>query len=421
MNARAVLLAAVVALCAAPAAAAFNANEWRFRREVRLPPPNPKGYYYLRLDQEVFRYSNPNLSDLRLVNGRGLEVPYVLEVRNEEPRWDRYQPRVWREGSDIMLDLGRPGLSHNQVLLVTQSTNFRGRAAVYGRDFADDWRLLARDLAVFDHTAQVHAGNLRLEYPETKCQYLKIVLSLDRGEIAEPGAEVMMVRTIAAEYQDLAEIEHRCEQDPVNNDTVCRLGTRKLPVSRINISAADDGFFRAARLLDRQGRELASTCLYRYQDRDLVRQGLWLTFPETQAEELVLRIQNFDDQPLAIDAVQASTTARDLVFRAGPNDGFRIYLGNPKARTPVYDLSMLMDRVKPEPRPVWAEMGPAGKNPDFAAPPPPTAPEIPGLDYSDLMWPGLLIAGLVLGWLIITSVRQMSGGENSHPPDDEVN
>ena len=46
------------------------------------------------------------------------------------------------------------------------------------------------------------------------------------------------------------------------------------------------------------------------------------------------------------------------------------------------------------------------------APPPPALPEA---DNSDLMWPGLLIVGLALAWLIITGIRQMSG-EKKFPP-----
>ena len=420
MKAAALLLAAAVALAAAPAAAAFSAGDWRQRREVRLPPPNPKRYYYLRLDQEVFRYARPDLADLRLVDNRGLEVSYVLEVRNEEPRWDRYLPQVSLEGKDLVLDLGRSGLQHNQVLVLTPATNFRGRAAVFGSDDGQEWRPLAADLAVFDYTGQVHASRLRLDYPTTTCRYLQLVFSLDRGAITDPGAEVMMVRTIAAEYQDLADIEYSCAPDPGQNDTVCRLKLHKLPVSRISIVAGDDGFFRAARVLDGQGRELSAACLYRYPDRDLVRENLSLSLRETQADELILRIRNFDDQPLAITSIRAETTARDLVFRAGPDDGLRLYLGNALARAPVYDLNMLMNRAKPEPRPVWAELGPVESNPDLAAPPPPEPLPAAPMDYSDLMWPGLLLTALALGALIINSVRQMRREEDSKPPGDRV-
>jgi len=40
---------------------------------------------------------------------------------------------------------------------------------------------------------------------------------------------------------------------------------------------------------------------------------------------------------------------------------------------------------------------------------------LPEADNSDLMWPGLLIVGLALAWLIITGIRQMSG-EKKFPP-----
>ena len=82
MNKRTFTIAGVsgILLFAAVAFADFKPSDWQFKKSVRTNTMSLTQYVQMTVEREV--YAKSTLSDLRVVDSSGGEVPYQLVVKN---------------------------------------------------------------------------------------------------------------------------------------------------------------------------------------------------------------------------------------------------------------------------------------------------------------------------------------------------
>src|SRR5205807_730904 len=57
--------------------AALNPTEWRFRQEISISASGP--VYRVEIPAETLDATRPDLSDLRIIDNSGHEIPYLLD------------------------------------------------------------------------------------------------------------------------------------------------------------------------------------------------------------------------------------------------------------------------------------------------------------------------------------------------------
>ncbi|MDH3251882.1 MAG: DUF3999 domain-containing protein, partial [Ignavibacteria bacterium] len=181
MNSRQTLSVGVLLLAAVPSQllGGFAMQDWKYFKTLRADT----SAYYVRiiLDRETFEHARPDVSDLRVVDSAGHEVPYQL-IRGSE--WHTVEQRGARvlnishapgKYSVVVLDVGKSGKAHNVVDLDIASHNYRRNVRLFGSDDARRWFVLRDDVAVFDFsTADDSVRVNRIRYPESIYRYLKI-------------------------------------------------------------------------------------------------------------------------------------------------------------------------------------------------------------------------------------------------------
>src|SRR5262249_26221073 len=109
----------------------------------------------ITLDRDVYERARADLGDLRVRDGQGREVPYLLERVADEPVRERRTPaienRVFTRGQQVQatLDFGAPTLK-SEVTLHLSGDNFRRRVKVEGRARQEtEWATLTDSAYVF--------------------------------------------------------------------------------------------------------------------------------------------------------------------------------------------------------------------------------------------------------------------------------
>ncbi|HEV7498391.1 MAG TPA: hypothetical protein VGQ33_00250, partial [Vicinamibacteria bacterium] len=103
-------------------------------RDIAVPVP---GRVVVTLDTAVYEGARADLGDLRVVDGAGAEVPYLLERVEDELLLPTQHPqignRVFRRGAETQatLDFGVPTLK-SQLTLSLSGDNFRRRVKAEG-------------------------------------------------------------------------------------------------------------------------------------------------------------------------------------------------------------------------------------------------------------------------------------------------
>jgi hypothetical protein len=120
-------------------------------------------------------------------------------------------------------------------------------------------------------------------------------------------------------------------------------------------------------------------------------------------------LRHADDKPLAVRSIAVESILRRVIFPVNATGGdYWLYYGNPNAKTPSYDLPMVLARSSVESAST-VNASAEETNAGYLPPPPPTVP------FSD-RYPAVLytvLAGAVVGLGYLTLRFLQKAGDNS--------
>ncbi|MFO1520428.1 MAG: hypothetical protein U1F57_12330 [bacterium] len=137
------------------------------------------------------------------------------------------------------------------------------------------------------------------------------------------------------------------------------------------------------------------------------KEDLKISLPSTPFETLELVVQDGNDTPLKIDAVQAKVTVPTMYWVA-PGGTYTLLLGNAKETAPQYDLAQVKETVMAV-NPAEAQAGPLQANPEFN-----DRPSIKTEEGQQqiLLWGVLGAAVLLLTFLSLKMARSKPTGDS---------
>jgi len=347
---------------AAIGVAAVSATPLRAAVERVIAVQGP-GRVVVTLDRDVYENARADLGDLRVRDGAGAEVPYLLERVAEAPVRPTRQPaihnRVFTRGQQVQatLDFGVPTLK-SEVTLNLSGDNFRRRVKVEGRAPHDlQWATLTDSAYVFAVPGPLPARYETVPLPENNFPLLRVTVF--NGPDDPPRIEILDASTCPAERRrprETALVPRRTRaEDAAAHETILTLdlGARRQPFRAIRLDVADESFFRGVAVEARidpppgvdgePGRPLAwhylgEAPIYRYRELGVRRESLRLDIGGRE-RVLRLRIRNRDDRPLSIRGATVLVPVERLAFEARPGAQYVLRYGEPATAPPAYDLA----------------------------------------------------------------------------------
>jgi hypothetical protein len=408
---------ALLALASSGAAADFSQSDWRYVKAISLPAElREEGLVEIAPDREVYAGAAPGLADLRIISGENEEVPYKLEKsqavseRTSFPVSLRDKGYVPGSYNIFTADLGREGILHNEIEIMTSSVNFRRSATVETSNDGTNWMRIAEQ-TIYDFTVRERGfttRDTRVRYPESTARYIRVTIADDgEGPLEITGAAVFFVKETPAREvlwpSSILGITRDADQR--NTNVEIDLGTPGLPSYRLAISVPDVNFYREVSVQTSSDRAqwytiLGQADIYAFDTPKFVGKNLVIVFPETTARYLRLVIHDEDSPPLTIEGVNVWGLRQRLVLAVDPQQSYRLYYGNAEARRPSYDIERVFPYLVTEKLPE-AGLGPEKANPDFMEQRPPLSERFPWL------FPTVVaIAVIVVALLLVGILRQ---------------
>jgi hypothetical protein len=408
------LLAA--SLAGGPALAAGEAPP-SFEREIRL---ETAGRVAVRLDRAVYEGAREDLGDLRVRDGRGREVPYVIDRAEPGGRAGDLRPAVrnrgWRAdgAATAVLDFGgRTGKRRLELRL--SGDNFRRRVAVEGGEDGASWTTLVDEAWVFAVPGKEPSRYETVELPGNDFPLLRVAVHPAPDERARPAIEDALVPGdgLLPRREEAMALRWSEANDSASRETwlTLDLGARHQPLEAVVLDVADARFFREVRVERRRDprakggavwwKEIGRGQVHRLEHEGRRRECLRV---EARGRErsLRLRVRNRDDRPLRVRGVAALVPVERLLFEAEGPGRYLLTYGSADRPAPSYDLA----RTAGEPG-AWAEtahparLGPARRLTSVAGEEPPWTERHPAL-----LWAGLLAVVAALGVLTFAALRR---------------
>jgi len=386
-------------------------SQWQFRK--RIAATGGDGFVRVLVDDELHDRSAATLSDMRVINAEGLEVPFVI-LRGEE--WRTSEQRVGkvlnnsidpRGNSTLVLDLAERGISHNQVRLVLDGHNYRKRVEIHGGDDSRTWNLLRNDGAIFDFSSRDDSiAQTTVRYPASIFRYLKIV-------ILNEGAPPLIVRDVLSSLETYPARKTRMVKTQIisrvreasykQSVLLVDVGNKNIPFLQVSLQTSLENFYRTVYILAGNDsgamRRIGTDVVFRYRTPSFNNEKLHITFPTTPARYVKIVFLDGDDQPVPISDAHAMALQYTVVFRPEENPQWMLF-ANPRAIAPSYDLARTLKFIDLEGAPL-VSLGPSEANPEYVP-----RDEKPWSErYPALLWSVFIGVFLVLAFLVIRLFR----------------
>ncbi len=378
-----------------------------FRYERPLQAPASNGQHYFVVDESIWRHASSGLQDVRLYANGG-EIPYAMTLETGNYGIQQKGLRVLQPGriggkTQFLVDMS--GVSeYDQIKLSLATENFVAHAKVEGQDdvHADKWVTLGTS-TLFDLSDEKLGHNSVLQIPVSTFKYLRVTVD---GSIKPAEVQSATAGTTLAEKANWQEVSGELASERAGKETSFSFTLpQNVPVDRISFEFAPEqtNFSRGVRVEREEGGEIASGEISKIHlqrngqriDCDQNVLGLHLTGPA----KFKVVIENGDDLPLKISSARIQQYERRIYFEAAAGSNLRLYYGDEKLDSPVYDYSKFFQKdTNASVIPLEAEV----LNASFTGRP----DERPWSErHPAVLWIAIIAAVLVLGGVAVRSLK----------------
>lgn len=397
----------------------------RYRRDIALSTGG--GQTCAIIDAQMFPHAAASLKDIRLYQG-GRELPYAITL-SEPTQADSTAARVLNlgmRGHSVVFDLEMTDRLYTDVDLDLAGQDYLATATVTGLNSPQSSAATnLGEFTLFDLTSQNLSHSTTLHLQESSFPYLHIVLTVSpapeardfiatprmvKGATVPPSREAQSLYTVADETTTITQQSHQ---------TVAAFALpERVPVEQVSFILAPGfkaNFSRDVRISDRptgtpkSAAETIDGTIYRVHltqaGREIRQQQL--SVPAILGANLQgpanveVDIDNGDDTPLPIAAVQLEMRQRKLCFSAPTAEPVMLFYGDDGLTAPQYDYARLFSAAT---HASSVQLGPEQLNPTYR-PRPDTRPLTER--YPDILWIALLAVICILAVVALHSARRV--------------
>lgn len=397
------LLASLLAL-AAPDPSRPALSNFTNMREIKVEQPNQQNFFIV--DQELWTHSRPDLGDIRVYDGDG-PVQYYLSEQRAEISSEEVEAKILNLGTvsgHTEFDLDAENIpAYDRIRLRLEAKDFVISASAAGSNALghEPYSQLPAS-TLYDFTSEQLGSNFALKLPPSSFRYLHIKLSKGILPSQVKGAAISNRREQQASWTTAGSCSP-LQQKPRDTVIACDVPA-KVPLNRIlfQIAPGQINFRRRVIVQNAKGQEEAQGEISRVK---INRAGSLVTAEDLaipvsgSGGAIVLNIDNEDNPPLEITAVQPLSLERRIYFDPQGKSLLKLYYGDEKLSPPVYDYARFF---RLEPSPAAAQLAAGAHNPLYTARP----DERPWSErHTGILWGAMILAVLALTALAIRGLR----------------
>jgi Protein of unknown function (DUF3999) len=380
-------------------------------RDIRLSQAASQNYFVV--DEEIWNHARRDLGDLRIYDGES-QVQYALMEERGGMSSREESARILNLGSvgghtefdlDVSnLEAGQIG-EYDRVRLQLDAKDFVVTASVAGSNqLAANPATQLPPSTLYDFSHEELGSNLVLKLPPSTFRYLHVKLSGGISPTQVKGVSVYNLLEAKAVWTTVGSCGVPAQ---VARTTVITCNApSQVPVDRVRfgVDAKQVNFRRPVTLADASNSHYETTgevsrVRMNRGGAAIVSEEMDVPVTGQSSGRVKVTVDNGDNPPLAISSVQLLSVERRVYFDPQGKSLLKLYYGDSKLESPVYDYSRFF---KPDPAAAREELGPGSHNEAYRGRP----DDRPWSErHKALLWLAMLLAVILLAGLAIRGLR----------------
>jgi hypothetical protein len=378
-------------------------------RDIRVSQAGAQNYFVV--DEEIWNRARPDLADLRIYDGES-QVQYALSEQRGRTSSQEAAAKIVNLGSvggrtEFDLDMfdgniGQIG-EYDRIRLNLDAKDFVVTASVAGSN--ELGAKMATELpsaTLYDFTREELGSNPVLKLPPSSFRYLHVKLSAGISPAQVKGASIYNLQETKAVWTGVGSCGAPSQ---VARTTVISCNAPlHVPVDRVRfqVDPKQVNFRRAIVLSDASDHYYGTGEITRVRmnraGATVVSEEMDVPIEDRGSGQRMITVDNGDNPPLAISG-QLLSVERRLYFETQGKSLLRLYYGDNKLQSPVYDYARFF---KADPAAAKAEVGPGSHNPAYRGRP----DDRPWSErHKAILWLAMLLAVVVLAALAIRGLK----------------
>lgn len=360
-----------------PVFASFQPESWQYSKELTA---EKSGFSLIDLDAEVLKHSNQDLTDIRIIDQNGRELPYQqvgLAPDLKSYPATLFDVAVNADYTLATLDVGKEGRLHNEISLDVKplKNSYLREVTVEASNDNQNWVMIAKDKifnlnqqkdpAMFDQKEENFKVNQKDNYIKNELNYAPVSYRYLRLKIDRQAGEPLVVTGAVVNFASNSEytsavlpstiISNRGDYKTKFTDIIVDLGVPNYIVNDIRLEIQDNNYERAVYCYT--GKDLsewsviAKQDIYNYQWQGYQAERNELEVHFVSNRYLKLSINNQDSPELSISQISIYGSAPKLLVNLQEGNN-TLWYGNSLAQMPAYDLSKFAAQVDQDNLPI---------------------------------------------------------------------
>lgn len=341
-----------------------NLNEWKYSKDI--DSENEIEYKSIFLDEEVYKYSKDNLSDIRIINDNNEFVPYYIyneylgnKIEKEKIYSSKKVLTFTDKNKDKYMDFEilseeeNVDIIGNQIRLFVNNESFLENIKIYASYDNENWNYIKSDIIYKTKDTEHQTVNLDNTY---KYSFYRVVFlkNIDNTQIEDIELVYNYKDAKYENYKKTTMVDYNIELDDLRNTVITIDNKNNLKINSIDIITNDD-FKRKYYLLYKNEKSedfirAKEGEIYNIQLKNFNAQNTSIAPNEKYYKEDKYRILiiNKDNQPININDIKIDYYINKIVFKKDESKKYKILFGNDDANIPNYDIESYIQHIEKE-------------------------------------------------------------------------
>lgn len=335
-----------------------NLSFAQFQTTGKIKEVPENGFHEIVLSPEIRSYSKQDLSDIRIFNAKGIEVPYFIQSNSEAllntfEEYSIVSKTVFPKKSTSIIVAVPSVKNNNQLSLFIANADVVKNYSISGSNNQTEWFGISNSQILDDLNSSSEASIVKtISYPLSTYRYLKIDFD-DRKTLP---INVLKVGNFNTQLQKniLQEIKPKkavtTELASLKQTEIHVLFEAPQIINQITFEISKPTYYKRNLIIYKKVEhqikhksEIFDEEIISFELNSNTKNSF--TIPEIFEKEFYIKIENKDNQPLTISSVKYSQKPVSVIVDLNANEKYSIKTGNKNLNEPDYDLSDFKNNI----------------------------------------------------------------------------